>query len=137
MRAWLLAALVACGGSAEQKPADEDCVLIERDPATAPAALSKKYPGQAVKVAETIERCIAPDGDSCQRLAKIVKAIPSMMPGAETPENTEEICRGMPVEMQRCMLPSYILAHQPECAKVMDTIRNTAIDKIDITPRSK
>jgi hypothetical protein len=76
-------------------------------------------------------------------MAKIWAAIPSMMPGAGSgsgavppPMPTErsiELCKGMPPEMQRCMLPSYIGGHAAECRKMLDDM---AITSIEVTPRS-
>jgi hypothetical protein len=68
---------------------------------------------------KTIEDCIAPPGgDECARLAKIVTAIPSLLPGAELHGDAYlEACRHAPPELRPCMLPSYQLEHAGECAK--------------------
>jgi biopolymer transport protein ExbD len=136
-RAWLVVlALAACKGKGKGK-GDDDCKVVLGDPPHASAEIAKRYPGDGVKVAEVIERCIAPDGDDCERIAAIAKAIPSMM--VKTPPHgsgSEYVaaCRGMPPEMQRCMLPSYVLAHHAECQDVLTKIRQTAIESIDIRP---
>jgi hypothetical protein len=99
-----------------------DCDVVLRDPGNAAARLSQQYRGEPVKVAEIIERCVAPSGPPCERLAKIVAALPGLMPaGSPTvtaPGNVAEACAGMSPEMQRCMLPSYALGHSDECAKI-------------------
>jgi biopolymer transport protein ExbD len=136
MRVILMLALVACGSRTPEK--NPDCAVIEKAPATAAATLSEKYPGDPVKVSETIERCIAPTGETCERMAKIWAAIPSMMPGGGSgmpaPMPTDkaiELCKGMPAEMQRCMLPSYVNGHPAECKKMLDDM---AITSIEVAP---
>jgi len=135
-RAWLiLLALAACKGKAKS---DDDCKIVLGDPAHAPAEIAKRYPGDSVKIAEVIERCIAPDGDDCERVAAIAKAIPSMMaspPAHGSGSDYVTVCHGMPPEMRRCMLPSYVLAHQTECGDLLRTMRETAIQKLDLKPR--
>ena len=134
--ALLLLALAACRGG--DSPRSADCALIDKDPSGAVAALTQKYPEQPVKVAETIERCVAPDGPPCDRVAKIVKAIPDMMPGGFSGErpggDLASVCRSAPPAMQRCMLPSYTLTHTDECAKVLEDMRRTPIQSLDIKP---
>jgi hypothetical protein len=124
---WLLA-WTACERDRDRapEPRSPDCDLVLRDPSNAAARLSQQYRGAPVKVAAIIEECIAPSGSLCERLAKIVPALPGLMPaGAPAvtpPPQVAEVCAHMPPEMQRCMLPSYALAHGDECAKVREAI---------------
>jgi hypothetical protein len=119
-------------------PADPDCDVVHKDPRNAAATLSQKYRNAPLKVAEIIERCVAPSGATCDRLARIVAAIPGLMPAGSpavtAPTRVAELCAGMPPEMQRCMLPSYTLAHEAECAKVREAIMAGAARQIEITP---
>lgn len=125
--AFALVWLLACTRADRAAP---DCELVRKDPRTAAAKLGQKYPGAPVRVAETIERCIAPSGSPCERLAKVVAALPGLMPAGgpavTAPEGVAEVCAGMPAEMQRCMMPSYALAHEAECAKVREQIARAA-----------
>jgi len=139
-----LALLLACSCERDRDRDRErgrrsaDCEVVLRDPGHAAAALSQKYPGAAVKVAEIIEQCVAPSGAPCERLAKIVAALPGLMPaGSPTvtaPTQVAEVCADMPPEMQRCMLPSYALAHSDECAKVRAAIAEDARRTLDVAP---
>jgi hypothetical protein len=117
--------LLACTRDRPPDP-DPDCELVHRDPGNAAAGLTQRYRGAPVKVAEIIERCVAPSGAPCQRLAKIFAVIPGLMPAGGSavtaPTHVAELCEGMPPEMQRCMLPSYALAHAEECAKIREAI---------------
>jgi hypothetical protein len=121
--------LLACTRDRPADP-DPDCELVHRDPGNAAAGLTRRYPGAPVKVAEIIERCVAPSGAPCERLAKIFAVIPGLMPAGGSavaaPAQIKELCEGMPPEMQRCMLPSYALAHAEECAKIRDAITESA-----------
>lgn len=127
--------LVGCGAKGGGNTVDDACKVVLGDPSHAVAAMTQRYPGDAVKVAEIVERCVAPTGDDCERLAKIVAAIPSMMPSSKAPGgDVAGTCRDMPLEMRRCMLPSYALAHADECRKVRDTIASTYLDSIAIKP---
>jgi biopolymer transport protein ExbD len=126
---WLigLAALVACKSAT---PARDDCQIVLGDPAHATAEISKRYAGNPVKIAEVIERCVAPTGDDCERIAAIVKAIPTMManpPAHSSGSDYLAVCRGLTPAIRHCLLPSYLLAHHKECAE-------TPIDHLDITP---
>ncbi len=129
MRALALALvwLLACTRADRASP---DCELVRKDPQNAAAKLSEKYPGAPVKVAEIIERCVAPSGSPCERLAKVVAALPGLMPtggpAVTAPDGVAEACAGMPPEMQRCMMPSYALGHEAECAKVREQIAAAA-----------
>jgi hypothetical protein len=128
---WIAIALVACKHA--PAPAD-DCKLVHDDPTHAMAELSTRYPQDPVKVAQTIERCVAPTGDECERIAAVLRAIPKLAPSLArgVPDDELASCRGMPAEMRRCMLPSYALAHADECAKVRERIASTRIDTIDV-----
>ena len=122
-----LVLLLACTRERAPDPAsDPDCDVVRKDPGNAVATLNQRHPGAPVKVAEIVERCVAPSGTPCERLAKIVAAIPGLMPAGSpavtAPGNVAEVCEGMPREMQRCMLPSYTLAHEDECAKIRAAI---------------
>jgi len=132
MRRLGFVAIVAIGCS--KAPPDE-CKEVLDDPAHAMQRLSKRYPGDAVKVAQTIEACVAPDGDECARIEKRIRAIPSMTAGVlAAPGNVREACNGMPPEMRRCMLPSYLLAHTDECAKLRAQMAQTPISTLDVKP---
>jgi biopolymer transport protein ExbD len=132
----LLVGLVLVAGC-EKKKGDaaggNDCDIVSKDPAHAVAELSKKYPKDAVKVAKTIEDCVAPSGDMCDRVAAMVKAIPSMMPGTNAPRSADDYaktCFASPPEMRKCFLASYALAHDAECKKVMMDIANAAMTPV-------
>jgi biopolymer transport protein ExbD len=140
MRAWpVLLVLFAC--TKDERPSErppEDCDLVRKDPGTAAAKLSQKYRNAPVRVAEIIERCVAPAGAPCERLAKVVAALPGLMPAggsgslpdapANVPANVIELCNGMPPEMQRCMFPSYALGHADECAKIREQMTASALE---------
>ena len=140
MRAWpVLLVLFAC--TKDERPAErppEDCDLVKKDPGTAAAKLSQKYKNAPVRVAEIIERCVAPTGAPCERLAKVVAALPGLMPAGgsgsgagalpDSPTNVIELCNGMPPEMQRCMFPSYALGHADECAKIREQMMAGALE---------
>jgi biopolymer transport protein ExbD len=137
MRALVIAvvSLAGCGNKRGGAPVDDDCKIVLGDPANATVAMTQRYPGAPVKVAEVIESCIAPSGDDCERLAKLVAAIPAMMPAIKAPSgDVARTCRAMPPEMRRCMLPSYQLAHVDECREVYDHIAATKITSMEITP---
>jgi biopolymer transport protein ExbD len=125
MKRALLVGLVLVAGCEKKKgtaAGGNDCEIVSKDPEHAVAELSKKYPKDAVKVAKTIEDCVAPAGDECERVAAMVKAIPSMMPGTNAPRSAEDYaktCVASPPEMRKCFLASYALAHDAECKKVM------------------
>ena len=135
--ALVVVALVACKKTPAGSGANSDCDVIKKDPANAMVELSKKYPNNALKVAQTIEDCVAPTGDECDRVAAIVKAIPSMAPGLGAPREGSDFaatCRGAPPEMRKCYLPSYVMEHSAECKKIIDDMR-VSIDKpIDVAP---
>ena len=135
MRAWpVLLVLLAC--TKEERPS-ADCELVRKDPGTAAAKLSQKYRNAPVRVAEIIERCVAPTGEPCERLAKIVAALPYLMPAGAggpavtAPSDVLELCAGMPPEMQRCMFPSHALGHAEECAKVREQM---AAGELELQP---
>ena len=112
----LVGLLVACSGKG--KP--DDCALVRDNPASAMVELSKRYPNDAVKVAQTIEKCVAPTGDECDRIAKVIAAIPGMAPQIAKPGfDAAKTCREAPPELRRCLLPSYVLAHADECQAVL------------------
>jgi hypothetical protein len=112
MKRALLVGLVLVAGCEKKKAASgpADCDVVSKDPANAVAELSKKYPKDAVKVALTIENCVAPAGDICDRVAAMVKAIPAMTPGTSAPRSADEYaktCFASPPEMRKCFLASY------------------------------
>jgi biopolymer transport protein ExbD len=120
-----------------QSAKPDDCKVVLADPPHAMAEITRRHPHDPVKVAETIERCLAPRGNPCERIATVAKAIPGMMPGAALPSGSGvdylAVCRGMPPAMQHCMLPSYLLGHQAECKQILDQIAHA----IDIKPSTK
>ncbi len=126
--------VVGCGSRAQPS----DCELVLGKPANAMVAITARYPGDPVKVATTIEGCVAPSGELCDRFAKLIAAIPTMAPNLHAPTaDAAKQCRGMPPEMQRCMLPSYILAHADECGKIIAVMKQTAIDSINPQPSTR
>jgi biopolymer transport protein ExbD len=128
-------AMLACVGCGSSTTSVDDCKLVLGDLSHAPANVTARYPGEPVKVAETIERCVAPDGDDCERSAKVVAAIPAMMPGAKkSGGDYVALCRSSPPELRRCLLPSYIIAHAEDCA---NAIEDTAFASLDIKPKGR
>ncbi len=133
MRGSLLIALLVVGCGSRAEPSDCDLVLGE--PTNAVVAITARYPGNPVKVATTIEGCIAPSGDLCDRLAKVIAAIPTMAPRLQLPSgDVAEVCRAAPPDVQRCLLPSYVLAHSVVCSSAIALMRQTPIDSIAIHP---
>ena len=136
----LVLVFAACQHGKSAAPPSDDCKIVHDDPTHAMGLLSQRYPHDAVKVAEVIEGCVAPAGaDECERVAALVKAIPQMTPAlAPKPGTLTDplaLCRGMPPEMRRCMLASYSLAHDVECAKVRQDLAGTALAQLDIQPK--
>ncbi|HTL34803.1 MAG TPA: hypothetical protein VL326_16860 [Kofleriaceae bacterium] len=135
MKRVLLVGLVLVVGCEKKKGAagGGDCDVVTKNPATALAELSKKYPNDPVKVASTIENCVAPTGDECDRVAALVKAIPSMTPGTAAPRSAEDYaktCKASPPEMRKCFLASYALAHDAECKKMMMDLANASMTAV-------
>ena len=131
---WVLFA----GCEKKAAPAGDDCDVVKKDPEHAVAQLSKKYPNDGVKVAQTIENCVAPTGDECDRVAALVKAIPSMMGGVNAPRSADEYaatCRKSPPEMRKCFLASYAVAHDAECKKMMADLAAATIDVKPAAPK--
>lgn len=98
------------------------------------AELSSRYPNNPVKVAETIEKCVAPSGEECDRIAKIVTAIPTLAPQLSLPKPFDyaEVCRHSPPELRRCLLPSYSLGHTLECQTEM----KKTLTQLEIKPKN-
>jgi biopolymer transport protein ExbD len=128
----VLALVLALGCS---KGKADDCAIVRDKPGEAMVELTKRYPKNPVKVAQTIESCVAPSGDECERVAKIITAIPTMAPQLTTAKldaaNIAKTCREAPPEFRRCLLPSYGLAHAEECREVV----TRPIETIEIAPR--
>jgi biopolymer transport protein ExbD len=127
--------LAACGHG---DPRDEAglCDVVRRDPQHAVTSVGAKVPGDPVRIARTIEDCIAPSGDECERVARLVAAIPSMMPKPSAipiDGDYRQMCRDEPPEMRRCLLPSYVLGHVDECQRIQEKI---AASTIVATPKS-
>jgi len=127
----LALAAAACGHSA-QGPSESDCRDVLDDPAHAVARLSAKYPQQAVKVATIVEDCVAPTGTQCERVAALAAKIPAMMSGAPALTDPLKTCQESPPALQRCLLPSYVLAHVDECKNVLH--EQSQATSIDIKP---
>ena len=109
----------------------DDCAIVRDQPATAMAELSKRYPNNPVKVAQTIEKCVAPTGDECERIAKVIAAIPTLAPQLSVPSSDAvKTCRTAPPEFRRCMLPSNALARASECSEIL----TREISSIEIKP---
>jgi biopolymer transport protein ExbD len=132
-----IAVVVVVAACSKGQP--DDCAIVRDKPTTAMEVLSKRYPKQPVKVAETIERCVAPTGDECERIAKILAAIPTLAPQLSVPANAgsaeavAHICETAPPAFRRCLLPSYNLAHEAECREVV----TQPITQIAITPSAQ
>jgi biopolymer transport protein ExbD len=126
--------LVACGRG-DRRDESEICDVIRRDPQHAAASVAAKLPGDPVRIARTIEDCIAPGGDECERVARIVAVIRTIVPNPPLLGDGDalETCRGAPPELRRCLLPSYALAHGDECQQVRDRL---ATLPITVTPSS-
>jgi biopolymer transport protein ExbD len=127
----LALAAAACGHSA-QGPSESDCRDVLDDPAHAVARLSTKYPQQAVKVATIVEDCVAPTGTPCERVAALAAKIPTMMSGAPALTDPLKTCQESPPALQRCLLPSYVLAHADECKNALH--EQSQVTSIDIKP---
>jgi biopolymer transport protein ExbD len=127
--------VVVVAACSKGKP--DDCAIVRDKPASAMAELSKRYPNDPVKVAQTIETCVAPSGDECDRIATIVAAIPTMAPQVAMPNpkamDAAAACRASPPEFRRCLLPSYNLAHQDECREAM----TKSITSFEIKPSTE
>jgi hypothetical protein len=113
-------------------PSAEDCEVVRGDPAKVLKTLQDRHPGDAVGNAAIIERCLAPDGEVCDRVAKILPHLPAMM-GRDlpVPEHVAIACRSAPAKMQYCFLPSATLANPDECREVVDALKKQATE-IDI-----
>src|SRR5688572_2404486 len=99
----VVALVAACS---KGKP--DDCAIVRDKPAEAMVEITKRYPGNPVKVAEVLEKCVAPSGDECERLAKIIAAIPTMSPEIQAPKgDVMQMCRMAPPEFRRCLFSSY------------------------------
>ena len=101
-------AVAACsGGGGGGEP---DCSILKTDPGHAIVRLS---------MAE-LEHCVAPTGTDCERAAKLFAERPMMIPRwshiTTKPATTKAVCEGMPPALQKCLFPSYVVGHQPECA---------------------
>lgn len=127
-----IAVVVVVAACSKGKP--DDCAIVRDKPESAMAELSSRYPNNPVKVAETIEKCVAPSGEECDRIAKIVTAIPSMAPQIAAPKQPfdyAKTCRESPPEFRKCLLPSYALAHVDDCRAAMQA----AIPQLAIKPK--
>jgi biopolymer transport protein ExbD len=126
----LVGFVVACSskGDGAGRGSGGDCEVILGEPARAIAAMREKYKDDAVKVATVIEQCVAPSGARCERVAKLVKAIPDMAPlGLPEVGDPQAACESMPVGMQMCLLPSYVLANGAQCSAMRAEMAKTAI----------
>jgi hypothetical protein len=124
----VVATAAAVSGSACSKPSPDDCEAIKRDPASGLALLTSKT-DDAARVWDTLERCFAPAGDTCERAAVGGAMVPSMTvaDGSSGSHAQREAswrqwaarCRTLPAEQQRCLQLSYAIGHS-ECAKLAD-----------------
>lgn len=135
----VVVALAACHHAPAAPPVADDCKVVHDDPTHAMAILSQRHPKDPVKVAQVIEGCVAPaGGDECARVAALIRAIPQMAPALAPKTGTStdpvEVCHGMPPQMRHCMLASYSLAHEAECAKVREDLANAASPPVDVKP---
>ncbi len=126
--------VVVVGAAACSKGQPDDCVVVREKPASAMAELSSRYPNNPVKVAEIIERCVAPKGEECDRIAKIIAAIPALAPQRDLPPKLDvmKTCKGAPPEFRRCLLPSYSLAHGDECHHIL--IDKVLLNEVNVVP---
>jgi hypothetical protein len=124
--------VVACSS---KQPAAEDCDAVHGDPSHALKTLNDRHPGDAVGNAEIVERCLAPDGEICDRVAKILPALPALMGRTmPMPEHIASACRSAPENMQSCFLPSYTLKHADECKAVWEGISKELTKPIELHP---
>ena len=141
MRSWLALMILVAG--CQRRPVVDDCKIVLGDPANAVAEIGKRYPEDPVKRALVIEGCLAPDGEECDRLARIFHAIPAMMPAATGPAaarseaDDRTVCLDMPAEMRRCMRTSYVLGHQAECQRIVEGIKAAAVAPQKLPRRSE
>lgn len=126
----VLACAAACGGKATDDAID--CKTILADPGSALSKLAEREPEPAAMYA-TLERCLAPEGDTCARAAVIGGMMPSMAavdnPGsaaaaqrAASWDDYARQCRTLAPADQQCLLVSYAIAH-PACGAVQDRFR--------------
>jgi hypothetical protein len=107
---------IGCGSSG---PAPLDCKDLMADPST---TLSKAMERESdpAKVWELLERCAAPNGDTCDRAAAAAEMTPSM---TSTKDPTYAVnCRTLSPEKQKCLLPSYSTSHA-DCGQVQEAFR--------------
>jgi biopolymer transport protein ExbD len=135
-RCWigLVGFVIACGSKGDgARRGSGDCEVILGEPGRAIAAMREKYKDDAVKVATVIEQCVAPSGTRCERVAALVEAIPDMAPlGLPEVGDAKAACESMPVGMQRCLVPSYVLANGAQCSAARAELAKTAIPVVPI-----
>ena len=110
-----LALLAGCTGTG----AEPDCSILKTDRAHAIMRLSMP----------ALERCVAPTGTDCERATTLFTQMPAMIPrwsNIDKAANAKVVCDGMPPALQKCLFPSYVVEHQPECAGAPAAARGAA-----------
>ena len=130
MRRWPAIAVVVVAAACSKS--ESECAAIMRDPARGFEIVTSKT-DDPVRIWETFERCVAPDGDVCDRAAVGGAMAPSMAISdgsgraarqAEGWRQWAARCRTLPAEQQRCLQLSYQLGH-PACAALVEQARAT------------
>jgi hypothetical protein len=132
MRDCMIALAIALAGCSGRSP-EIDCAAIVRDPAQGLAAVMGKVDDPA-RVWDVLERCFAPNGDTCERAAVGGAMVPSMSVSdgsagdaakrAEDRRQWAARCRTLPADQQRCLLMSHAIGH-PECMAIAEQLRRT------------
>lgn len=126
----LFALLCLC--ACTQARHDVDCQKLLADPGTTLNKLMHREPDPA-KAYAILERCLVPDGDTCDRAAADRAMMPSMAISddhdgsgaaarAAAWKEYAVQCRALPTEQQRCLLVSWAIDHD-DCAQVQEKFR--------------
>ena len=123
-------ALLSLLSGACKKESVVDCKQLVADPGAALTQVMNVSDDPA-KIWDILERCFAPEGDTCERAAIGGQMVPSMAVSDGSADRADRVagwkawaerCRKLAPEMQRCLLISYATAH-PECTEVADGLR--------------
>lgn len=139
--ACLALSLVACGGSRTEPPQGEPEPPppqtqrpIDTTPAPRPARTEvsveevPRMDDRALNAAATAAEHAPPGRDTCESavnaIVAMLDAAESESPGRERlprPEREDFLtaCRALPGPAQQCLLPTYAMAHQEECNRVL------------------
>jgi hypothetical protein len=112
----LTVVLAACTGTSA--PAPSDCAPVE---AMSRGEIPSPMP-DAVRWWSLVERCGAPDGDTCDRAWVDAASMPSMEEPSPTEAESEirrlayvAACRTLPRDTQLCLLASHSIANPGLC----------------------